>query len=227
MIEISLPKLISAGVHFGFKKNQWNPKIRPYLFLEYRGLHIIDLVYTQKALMYSFIYIREAAKKGSQFLFIGTKKEASEIIAEEATKCGAHFVNHRWVGGTLTNWFTMKNRVSHLRELKEKEKKGELNTLPKKDAVVLRRKRYKLEKSLGGLINMLKIPDIVIVVDPKQEATAIAECRKLGIKIFSILDTNCDPDPTLVGVPIPGNTASKGSLKCMLSVFTEAICKGN
>ena len=118
-----------------------------------------------------------------------SKKEASEIIAEEATKCGTHFVNHRWVGGTLTNWFTMKNRVSHLKKLKKKEKKGELNTLPKKDAVVLRRKRYKLEKSLGGLINMLKIPDIVIVVDPKQEATAIAECKKLGIKIFSILDT--------------------------------------
>ena len=168
--------------------------------------------------------MQKASKEGKQFLFIGTKRQAAGIIAEEANKCGAHYINHRWLGGTLTNWTTVQGRVEYLKELNKKEESGELSALPKKEAALLRRERDKLQQNLGGLTKMLQVPDIAIVVDPKREATAIAECKKLGITIISILDTNCDPNA--VDIPIPANDDAVRSIKLIISSLSDAVITG-
>jgi small subunit ribosomal protein S2 len=168
--------------------------------------------------------VQKAAKDGKQFLFIGTKRQAVEIIAEEAKRCEAHYINHRWLGGTLTNWSTVQGRVSYLKELNKKEESGEINLLPKKEAALLRREREKLNQNLGGLTEMSQVPDIAIVVDPKREATAIAECKKLGITIISLLDTNCDP--SVVDIPIPANDDAVRSIKLIISALSNAIRAG-
>ena len=165
-----------------------------------------------------------AAKEGKSFLFIGTKRQAAAIIAEEAQKCGGHYVNNRWLGGILTNWSTVQNRVSYLKELNQRDANGELDQLPKKEAAMLRREQDKLQQNLGGLTEMTQIPDIAIVVDPRRESTAIAECQKLGITIISILDTNCDPN--MVDIPIPANDDAVRSIKLIISTLSDAIILG-
>jgi small subunit ribosomal protein S2 len=179
MTLVTLGELLGAGVHFGHQSSRWNPKMFPYIYREQNGIHVIDLVQTARLLTYAYNYVQKASKEGKQFLFIGTKRQAAGIIAEEANKCGAHYINHRWLGGTLTNWATVQGRVEYLKELNTKEESGELNSLPKKEAALLRRERDKLQQNLGGLTKMLQVPDIAIVVDPKREATAIAECKKI------------------------------------------------
>ena len=179
MTLVTLGELLDAGVHFGHQSSRWNPKMFPYIYTEQNGIHVIDLVQTARLLTHACNYVQKAAKEGKQFLFIGTKRQAAGIMAEEATKCGGHYINHRWLGGTLTNWSTVQGRVGYLKEINTKEESGELNALPKKEAAMLRRERDKLQQNLGGLINMGQIPDIAIVVDPKREATAIAECKKI------------------------------------------------
>ena len=224
MTLVTLGELLDAGVHFGHQSSRWNPKMFPYIYTEQNGIHVIDLVQTARLLTHASNHVQKAAKEGKQFLFIGTKRQAAGIIAEEATKCGAHYINHRWLGGTLTNWSTVQGRVGYLKELNAKEESGELNALPKKEAALLRRERDKLEHNLGGLTNMMQVPDIAIVVDPKREATAIAECKKLGITIISILDTNCDPN--VVDIPIPANDDAVRSIKLIISALSDAILKG-
>ena len=224
MTSVTLGELLDAGVHFGHQSSRWNPKMFPYIYTEQNGIHVIDLVQTARLLTHACNYVQKAAKEGKQFLFIGTKRQAAGIIAEEATKCGGHYINHRWLGGTLTNWSTVQGRVEYLKELNRKEESGELYALPKKEAALLRRERDKLSQNLGGLINMLQIPDIAIVVDPKREATAIAECRKLGITIISILDTNCDPNS--VDIPIPANDDAVRSIKLIISALSDAALTG-
>jgi len=224
MILVTLSELFGAGVHFGHQASRWNPKMYPYIYTKKNGIHVIDLVKTKQLLVHACNYVQKAANERKEFLFVGTKRQAASIIAEEATKCCSHFVNHRWLGGTLTNWSTVQSRVAYLKELNEKEKSGEINGLTKKEASLIRHKRNKLDQNLGGLVNMTQIPNIAIFVDPKREATAIYECKKLGIIIISILDTNCDP--SFIDIPIPGNDDSVRSIKLIISALSDAIKNG-
>ena len=224
MTLVTLGELLDAGVHFGHQSSRWNPKMFPYIYTEQNGIHVIDLVQTARLLTHAHNYVQKAAKEGKQFLFVGTKRQAANIIAEEAKRCGAHYVNHRWLGGTLTNWATVQGRVEYLKDLNKREESGEMDTLPKKEAALRRRERDKLKQNLGGLTEMSQVPDIAIFVDPKREATAIAECKKLGITIISILDTNCDPN--LVDIPIPANDDAVRSIKLIISTLSNAIITG-
>jgi len=224
MTLVTLGELLDAGVHFGHQSSRWNPKMFPYIYTEQNGIHVIDLVQTARLLTHAYNYVQKAAKEGKSFLFIGTKRQAAGIIADEAQKSGSYYVNHRWLGGILTNWSTVRNRVEYLKELSKKEEDGEFDRLPKKEAALLRREHEKLSQNLGGLTEMLQVPDIAIVVDPKREATAIAECRKLGITIISILDTNCDPN--LVDIPIPANDDAVRSIQLIISTLSNAIVEG-
>ena len=224
MTLVTLGELLDAGVHFGHQSSRWNPKMFQYIYTEQNGINVIDLVQTARLLTHAYNYVQKAAKEGKTFLFIGTKRQAAAIISEEAQKCGGYFVNHRWLGGTLTNWSTVQNRVEYLKELKQKEESGELARLPKKEAALLRREYEKLQQNLGGLTEMTQVPDIAIVVDPKRESTAIAECRKLGITIISILDTNSDPN--MVDIPIPANDDAVRSIKLIISTLSDAVIKG-
>ena len=224
MTLVTLGELLDAGVHFRHQSSRWNPKMFPYIYTEQNGIHVIDLVQTARLLTHAYNYVQKAASEGKTFLFIGTKRQAAPIMAEEALRSSSSYINKRWLGGTLTNWSTVQNRVEYLKDLNQREESGELNKLPKKEAALLRREQEKLEMNLGGLINMSQIPDIAIVVDPKRESTAIAECKKLGITIISILDTNCDP--TLVDIPIPANDDAVRSIKLIISTLSDAIITG-
>ena len=224
MTLVTLGELLDAGVHFGHQSSRWNPKMFPYIYTEQNGIHVIDLVQTARLLTHAYNYVQKASKEGKTFLFIGTKRQAAGIIAEEAQKCGGFYVNHRWLGGILTNWSTVKGRVDYLKELIKKEEDGVFDRLPKKEAALLRREKEKLTQNLGGLTSMSQIPDIAIVVDPKRESTAIAECKKLGITIISILDTNCDPN--VVDIPIPANDDAVRSIKLIISTLSDAIIAG-
>jgi len=224
MTLVTLGELLDAGVHFGHQSSRWNPKMFPYIYTEQNGIHVIDLVQTARLLTHAYNYVQKAAKEVKQFLFIGTKRQAANIIAEEAQRCGGYYVNHRWLGGILTNWSTVQNRVSYLKDLNKKEADGEFDRLPKKEAALLRREHDKLRQNLGGLTEMSQVPDIAIVVDPKRESTAVAECRKLGITIISILDTNCDPN--MVDIPIPANDDAVRSIKLVISTLSDAIITG-
>lgn len=224
MTLVTLGELLDAGVHFGHQSSRWNPKMFPYIYTEQNGIHVIDLVQTARLLSHAYNYVQKAAKEGKTFLFIGTKRQAKNIIAEEATKCGSFFVDNRWLGGTLTNWSTVQGRVDYLKDLNQREASGELDRLPKKEAALLRREHDKLKHNLGGLTEMVQVPDIAIVVDPKRESTAIAECRKLGITVIAILDTNCDPGT--VDIPIPANDDAVRSIKLIISTLSDAIITG-
>ena len=224
MTVVTLGELLDAGVHFGHQASRWNPKMFPYIYTEQNGIHVIDLVQTSRLLTYAYEYVQMNARENKTFLFVGTKRQATNIIAEEAKKGGAAYVNHRWLGGMLTNWNTVQTRVSYLKELDQKEQNGEFDKLPKKEAALLRKEHDKLRQNLDGLKEMAQLPDVVILIDPKRENTAILECRKLGIPIISILDTNCDPN--LVDIPIPANDDAVRSIKLILSKLTEGIIAG-
>nr|YP_010596514.1 ribosomal protein S2 [Chrysotila carterae]WAK83150.1 ribosomal protein S2 [Chrysotila carterae] len=224
MAVVTLSELVGAGVHFGHQASRWNPKMFPYIYAEQNGIHVIDLVQTARLLTYACNYVQQASQEKTTFLFVGTKRQASVIVAEEAQKCSAHYINHRWLGGILTNWSTVQKRIEYLKDLDKKEESGFLNSLPKKEAALLRRQHDKLDHNIGGLRQMKKIPDIVIIVDPKREATALLECRKLGIPVIAILDTNCDPN--LVDIPIPANDDAVKSIRLILSKLSDSIVQG-
>jgi small subunit ribosomal protein S2 len=196
----------------------------PFIFGARNGVHIIDLVQTAQLMEEAYTYMRTAAEQGKRFLFVGTKRQAAGIIAQEASRCGASYINQRWLGGMLTNWTTIKSRVERLKDLERRENSGALDLLPKKEASVLRREMAKLQKYLGGIKNMRKVPDIVIVVDQRREYNAMLECKKLNIPIVSLLDTNCDPD--LVDVAIPANDDAIRSVKLILGKLADAIYEG-
>jgi small subunit ribosomal protein S2 len=225
MAIVELAQLLDAGVHFGHKANRWNPKMFPYIYAERDGIHILDLVQTAKLLDQAAKFVNTAAKKKKIFLFVGTKQQAASIVAQEAKNCNSFFVNHRWLGGMLTNWNTVKTRIERLKTLKQQEQDGILDILPKKEAATIRKELEKLERHLGGVENMSRIPDVLIVIDQRRELTAIKEARSLNIPIVSILDTNCDPD--LVDVPIPGNDDSIGSIKLILKTLGKSILNGS
>jgi small subunit ribosomal protein S2 len=221
---VSLAELLESGVHFGHQTRRWNPKMSQYIYTARNGVHIIDLVQTAQLIEEAYEFVRGEADSGKRFLFIGTKRQAAAIIKQEALRSGSHFVNQRWLGGMLTNWETIRGRVERLKELEELENSGALDKRPKKEASVLRRELGKLEKYLGGIKTMRRLPDLVVVVDQRREYNAIQECQKLGIPIISLLDTNCDPD--LVDVPIPANDDAIRSVKLILGKISDAIIEG-
>jgi len=224
MSDISLSQLLEAGVHFGHKAYRWNPKMFPYIYSEVNNIHILDLVQSATLLKEANLYLEKAAKDGKTFLFIGTKRQASTLIAQEAKRCDSFYVNHRWLGGMLTNWTTLKERIVYLKNLEQQEADNTLDLLTKKEATLRRKELKKLRQHLDGVKSMTNIPDIAIVIDQKREMTAIRECKKLGITIVSILDTNCDPD--LVDIPIPGNDDAVRSIKLILKSLTDSIIAG-
>lgn len=224
MSDISLSQLLEAGVHFGHKAYRWNPKMFPYIYSEVNNIHILDLVQSATLLKEANKYLESAAREGKTFLFIGTKRQASTLIAQEAKRCESYYVNHRWLGGMLTNWSTLKERIDYLKDLEKQEAENTFSLLTKKESALRRKELKKLRQHLDGIKMMDGIPDVAIVIDQKREITAIRECRKLGIPVVSILDTNCDPD--LVDVPIPGNDDAVRSIKLILKSLTDSIIKG-
>jgi len=224
MSDITLSKLLEAGVHFGHKAHRWNPKMFPYIYSEVNNIHILDLIQSATLLKEAMKYLELAARDNKKVLFIGTKRQASTLIAQEANRSNSFYVNHRWLGGMLTNWTTMKERIEKLKDLEEQEAEGTFELLTKKEAALRRKELIKLRKHLDGIKTMSKLPDVAIVIDQKREMTAIAECRKLGIPIISILDTNCDPD--LIDIPIPGNDDAVRSIKLIVNLLTDSIIKG-
>lgn len=221
---VSLAQMMESGVHFGHQTRRWNPKMSPYIYTSRNGVHIIDLVQTAQLMEEAYTFMRTAAEQGKKFLFIGTKRQAAGIIAQEASRCGAYYVNQRWLGGMLTNWTTIKTRVERLKDLERRQESGALDLLPKKEAAVLRREMEKLQKYLGGIKLMRKIPDVVLIVDQKREYNAVQECQKLGLTIVSLLDTNCDPD--VVDIPIPANDDAIRSIKLIIGKLADAIYEG-
>ena len=224
MADINLAQLLEAGVHFGHKAYRWNPKMFPYIYTERNNIHILDLVQSAQLLKEANSYVKSSAEQGKTFLFVGTKRQASNLIAQEAKRCNSFYVNHRWLGGMLTNWVTLKSRIERLKTLEKQEADQVFNLLPKKEASLRRKELEKLRKHLDGIKDMPQLPDVAIIVDQKRELTAIRECRKLGIPIISILDTNCDPD--LVDIPIPGNDDAVRSIKLILKSLTDNINAG-
>lgn len=225
MAVVTLAELLEAGVHFGHQSRRWNPKMFPYIYAERNSIHIIDLVQTAQLLTQACEFVRKASEEGKQFLFVGTKRQAASVISQEAERCGAYYVNQRWLGGILTNWFTIRTRVERLKDLEHKEESGYLDQLPKKETAMLRRELEKLRKNLNGIKNMKRLPDLVVIVDQKRENTAVQECITLGIPIISILDSNCDPD--LTDVPIPGNDDAIRSIKLIIGKLADSIAEGS
>ena len=224
MADISLAQLLDAGVHFGHKAYRWNPKMFPYIYTERNNIHILDLVQSAQLLKEANSYVQSAAEQKKTVLFIGTKRQASSLIAQEAKRCDSYYVNHRWLGGMLTNWVTLKSRIERLKSLEKQEVDQVFDLLPKKEASLRRKELEKLRKHLNGIKDMGRLPDVAIIVDQKREMTAVRECRKLNIPIISILDTNCDPD--LIDIPIPGNDDAVRSIKLILKSLTDNINLG-
>ena len=224
MAVISMKQLLEAGVHFGHQTRRWNPKMAQYIFTERNGIYIIDLQKTVKKLEEAYFFVRDVAAAGDSVLFVGTKKQAQEAVKEEAERCGQFYVNARWLGGMLTNFKTMCRRVDRLNQLKKMEEDGTFNLLPKKEVVKLKLEIEKLEKYLGGVKEMKKLPGALFVIDPRKEKNAIAEARKLGVPIVAIVDTNCDPDE--VDYVIPGNDDAIRAIKLISQTMANAVLEG-
>ena len=221
---VSMKQLLEAGVHFGHQTRRWNPKMDEYIFTERNGIYIIDLQKTVKKLEEAYLFIREVAANGGNVLFVGTKKQAGDSVKEEAERAGAHYVNARWLGGMMTNFKTIQTRIKRLEQLRQMEEDGTFDRLPKKEVVKLELEIEKLEKFMGGIKNMDKLPGALFVVDPRKEKIAVAEAHKLGIPVVAIVDTNCDPDE--VDYVIPGNDDAIRAVKLIASVMADAIIEG-
>ncbi|SDK46476.1 30S ribosomal protein S2 [Natronincola ferrireducens] len=224
MSVISMKQLLEAGVHFGHQTRRWNPKMAEYIFTERNGIYIIDLQKTVKKVEEAYDFIRELASEGKTILFVGTKKQAQEAIEEEAKRAGMHYVNQRWLGGMLTNYNTIKNRINRLRELEKMQEDGTFDVLPKKEVIKLKNEMEKLEKFLGGIKDMAQMPSALFVVDPRKERIAIKEAHILGLPVVSIVDTNCDPDD--VDYVIPGNDDAIRAVKLITATIANAILEG-
>ena len=224
MSVISMKQLLEAGVHFGHQTRRWNPKMAKYIFTERNGIYIIDLQKTVKKLEEAYMFIRDVAASGESVLFVGTKKQAGESIKEEAERAGANYVNARWLGGMLTNFRTIRRRIDRLAQLRTMEEDGTFDRLPKKEVVKLNLEIEKLEKFMGGIKTMKKLPGAMFIVDPRKERIAVAEAKKLGIPIVAIVDTNCDPDE--IDYVIPGNDDAIRAVKLIAQTMANAILEG-
>ena len=221
---ISMKQLLEAGVHFGHQTRRWNPKMAQYIFTERNGIYIIDLQKTVKKLEEAYMFVRDVAANGDTVLFVGTKKQAAESVKDEALRAGVHVVNARWLGGMMTNFKTIQRRIQRLAQLRKMEEDGTFDRLPKKEVIKLKLEIEKLEKFLGGIKDMKKLPGALFVVDPRKEKIAVAEAKKLGIPVVAIVDTNCDPDE--VDYVIPGNDDAIRAVKLISSVMADAIMEG-
>ena len=225
MAVLSMKQLLEAGVHFGHQTRRWNPKMKPYIFTERNGIYIIDLQKTVKMIDDAYNFVKEEAQNGGVFLFVGTKKQAQDAIAEEATRAGQFYVNHRWLGGTLTNWNTIQTRIKRLKDIKKMATDGTFDVLPKKEVSLLKKQQDKLEKFLGGIEDMPRIPDVLFIVDPRKEKIAVQEAQKLNIPIVAMVDTNSDPDD--IDVIIPSNDDAIRAVRLITSKMADAIIEGN
>lgn len=225
MAVISMKQLLEAGVHFGHQTRRWNPKMDRYIFTERNGIYIIDLQKTVKKVEEAYNFVKQLAEEGGTLLFVGTKKQAQESVAEEAERCGMYHINQRWLGGTLTNFETIQKRIHRLEQLERMEEDGTFAVLPKKEVIILRKEKDRLEKFLGGIKKMKSLPSALFVVDPRKERIAIAEARKLNIPIVAIVDTNCDPDE--IDYVIPGNDDAIRAVKLLAGKMADAILEGN
>ncbi|MCC5909828.1 MAG: 30S ribosomal protein S2 [Clostridiaceae bacterium] len=224
MSVISMKQLLEAGVHFGHQTRRWNPKMAEYIFTERNGIYIIDLQKTVKKVEKAYDFIREISAEGKNVLFVGTKKQAQEAIQEEAKRCGMYYVNQRWLGGMLTNYNTIKNRIDRLRKIQTMEEDGTFDVLPKKEVIKLRAEMEKLEKFLGGIKDMKDMPGAIFVIDPRKERIAIKEAHILGIPVVSVVDTNCDPDD--VDYVIPGNDDAIRAVRLLTATMANAVLEG-
>lgn len=221
---VSMKQLLEAGVHFGHQTRRWNPKMAPYIFTERNGIYIIDLQKTVKKLDEAYNFIKSVAENGDTVLFVGTKKQAGDSVKEEAVRAGVHYVNARWLGGMMTNFKTIQRRIRRLEQLHQMEEDGTFNLLPKKEVIKLQLEIEKLEKYLGGIKTMTKLPGALFIVDPRKEKIAVAEAKKLGIPIVAIVDTNCDPDD--VDYVIPGNDDAIRAVKLIAGAMADAVIEG-
>jgi small subunit ribosomal protein S2 len=221
---ISMRALLEAGVHFGHQTRRWNPKMKPYIFQERNGIYIIDLALTVQKLRLTYEAVKQMSRDGKVVLFVGTKKQAQDVVREEAERAGTYYINQRWLGGTLTNFATIQKRISRLRELEGMKQQGDFERLPKKEVAKLQDEMSKLERFLGGIKDMHRLPDAIFIVDPKKERIAVLEARKLKIPIIAVIDTNCDPDE--IDYPIPGNDDAIRAVKLMVSKIADAIIEG-
>ncbi|MDR0197514.1 MAG: 30S ribosomal protein S2 [Oscillospiraceae bacterium] len=221
MAVVSMKQLLEAGVHFGHQTRRWNPNMAPYIFTERTGIYIIDLQKTVKKLDEAYLFVRSVVENGDDILFVGTKKQAADSIREEAERSSSHFVNARWLGGMMTNFKTIQRRIKRLEQLHQMETDGTFDLLPKKEVIKLNLEIERLEKFLGGIKNMNKLPGALFIVDPKKEKIAVLEARKLGIPIVAIVDTNCDPDE--IDYVIPGNDDAIRSVKLIAGAVANAV----
>lgn len=224
MSVVSMKQLLEAGVHFGHQTRRWNPKMAPYIFTERNGIYIIDLQKTVKKLEEAYMFIRDVSAEGKEVLFVGTKKQAADSVKEEAIRADAHFVNARWLGGMMTNFKTIKQRIKRLEQLHTMAEDGTFDLLPKKEVTKLNLEIEKLEKFLGGIKNMKELPGALFIVDPRKEKIAVSEARRLGIPVVAIVDTNCDPDE--VDYVIPGNDDAIRAVKLIAGAMADAIIEG-
>ncbi len=224
MSQITMKELLEAGVHFGHQTKRWNPKMAKYIFGERNGIYIIDLQKTLKKFRDAYTFVRNLAASGGTLLFVGTKKQAQDTIADEAGRCGMFYVNQRWLGGTLTNFATIRKSINHLKRLDEMRETGEFERLTKKEALGLDRERAKLEKALVGIKQLDRLPSAVYIIDPRKEKIAVAEAQKLAIPIIAIVDTNCDP--TGIDYPVPGNDDAIRAIRLITSRIADAVIEG-
>ena len=224
MSVISMKQLLEAGVHFGHQMRRWDPKMKSYIFTDRNNIYIIDLQQTVKLVQVAYDFVREIASNGGNILFVGTKKQAQESIKNEAERCGMFYINYRWLGGTLTNFSTIRKRVKRLCELEEMEENKMFEALPKKEVIILKREKKKLEKVLTGIKDMRELPAAIFIVDPKKENIAVAEAAKLSIPIVAIVDTNCNPEK--IDYVIPGNDDAIRAVKLISSVMADAVIEG-
>lgn len=224
MSVVAMKQLLEAGVHFGHQTRRWNPKMAEYIFQARNGIHIIDLQKSSKKLDEAYDFLKNQAEEGKTVLFVGTKKQAQECAKEAAEKCGMYYVNQRWLGGTLTNFKTIRNRIKRLTDIEKMQEDGTFEVLPKKEVILLKKEMEKLEKNLGGIKEMTELPGVMFVVDPNKERIAILEARKLGIPVIGLVDTNCNPED--VDYAIPGNDDAIRAVKLIMDVMANAVIEG-
>ena len=224
MAVVAMKQLLEAGVHFGHQTRRWDPKMAEYIFQARNGIHIIDLQKTSKKLDEAYAFLKEQAEAGKTILFVGTKKQAQECVKEAAEKCGMYYVNQRWLGGTLTNFSTIRKRIGRLLELEKMQEDGTFEVLPKKEVILLKKEMEKLEKNLGGIKEMTEVPGVMFIVDPKKEKIGILEARKLGIPVIGLVDTNCNPQD--VDYAIPGNDDAIRAVKLIADCMANAVIEG-
>ncbi|WP_084418822.1 30S ribosomal protein S2 [Henriciella litoralis] len=222
--EFTMRQLLEAGVHFGHQTHRWNPKMKPYIYGDRAGIHIMDLSKTVPLLHQALVQVRDAVAKGGRVLFVGTKRQASQPVAEAAQRCAQYYMNHRWLGGTLTNWTTVSKSIKRLRELDEVLSDKDSSGLTKKELLNIERERDKLERALGGIASMGGLPSLMFVIDTNKESIAIKEAKKLGIPVIAVIDTNCDPDD--VDFPFPGNDDAARSISLYCNLIADAVIDG-